>query len=95
MSFYLDVDKQEIIKLGQYVDQYESDIRSLQQTLNENFERLKTENKWGDTNYQLYKETEVDVLNEEVQFIYNHMENEVRPFLAEIYRRLSDLQDSW
>jgi prefoldin subunit 5 len=92
---YINADMNAITQLASNIDQYESDIRKLQQSINDRFNQLGVNGKWSDDKYKEYSDKEISELNEQMNYLYRTIENDLRPFLQDFYQRLREYQESW
>ena len=92
---HINADMDAIIQLANMIDQYESDVKILQQNLNEHFNQLSVDGKWADEKYKIFSETQMSKLNDDINYLYQVIESELRPFLKDFYQRLREYQDCW
>lgn len=92
---YINADMDAIVHLANTLDQYESDVKRLQQDINERFKLLEAEGKWADDKYRTFADTQMEKLNEDVRYLYHVIENDLKPFLQDYYQRLRAYQESW
>lgn len=91
---YINADMNAIAQLASNIDQYESDIRKLQQGINDRFNQLDVNGKWADDKYKEYSDREISGLNEQMDYLYRTIGNDLRPFLRDFYQRLREYQES-
>lgn len=84
-----------IVRLADSIDQYESDIRKLQQDINNQFNQLSANGKWTDDKYKEYAGSQISELNNQMDEIYHSIENDLKPFLQDFYQRLREYQEVW
>ena len=92
---YIQADMDAIVRLANTIDQYESDVKKLQQDINERFKQLEAEGKWADDKHRTFSDTQMTKLNDDVRYLYHIIENELKPFLQDYYQRLRAYQESW
>jgi len=92
---YINAEMDAIIQLANNIDQYESDVKILQQNLNEYFNQLSTDGKWADEKYKTFSETQMSKLNDDINYLYQVIENDLRIFLKDFYQRLREYQECW
>ena len=92
---YINANMDAIVRLANNIDQYESDIRKLQQDMNNQFNRLSENGKWADDKYKEYADSQISELNNQINEIYHSIENDLRPFLQDFYQRLREYQEVW
>ena len=92
---YINADMNAIVQLADNIDQYESDIRKLQQDINNQFNQLSANGKWADDKYKEYAGSQISELNNQINEIYHSIENDLRPFLQDFYQRLREYQETW
>ncbi|MCI5149336.1 MAG: hypothetical protein D3916_08105 [Candidatus Electrothrix sp. MAN1_4] len=92
---YIHADMDAIVRLANTIDQYESDVKRLQQDINERFKQLEAEGKWADDKYRTFSDTQMAKLNDDIQYLHQVIENELKPFLQDYYQRLRAYQESW
>ncbi len=92
---YINADMDAIVQLANNIDQYESDVKRLQHDINERFKQLHSEGKWADDKYKTFSETQMATLNENIQYLYQVIENDLKPFLQDYYQRLREYRESW
>ena len=92
---YINADMNAIVQLANNIDQYESDIRKLQQDINNQFNQLSANGKWVDDKYKEYADSQISALNNQINEIYHSIGNDLRPFLQDFYQRLREYQETW
>ncbi|MCI5218848.1 MAG: hypothetical protein D3914_06580 [Candidatus Electrothrix sp. LOE2] len=92
---YIHADMDAIVHLANNIDQYESDVKRLQQDINERFKQLGSEGKWSDDKYKTFSETQMAKLNDDIRYVCQVIENDLKPFLQDYYQRLRAYQESW
>ena len=92
---YINANMDAIVQLADNIDQYESDIRKLQQDINNQFNQLSENGKWADDKYKEYAGSQISELNNQINEIYHSIENDLRPFLQDFYQRLREYQETW
>ena len=88
MSNYINANMPAIESLARALDTYEADVRTLQAALNQSFTQLATEGKWADVKYDDFKRIAMDYLDDQIEYIYQTLERDLRPFLNDYYQRL-------
>ena len=88
----INADMDAIVKLANYVDQYDSQLRSMIGNLNSSFSQMGSSGGWSDEKYQVFSQSQMAKLTDDIDFLLQVIDNDLRPFLAEYYRRLRDYQ---
>lgn len=90
---YINVDVHAITQLAIYLDEYQGELSRTLQAINEKFDELQRKGYWNDDRYQEFKSSHLSKLNDDMQYIFNELDNELKPFLADYYQRLKNYQD--
>jgi len=92
---YINADMNAIIQLARNLDNYQSELNLIQQTLNEQFNSLNRDGHWTDHKFKEFAETQLTPLNDDMQYIFQVLDNDLKPFLSDYYQRLKAYQETW
>ncbi|ELY5178863.1 hypothetical protein SNE85_000725 [Vibrio cholerae] len=92
---YINADMNAIVQLAQNLDIYQSELQRLQHLLNEQFNALNRDGHWTDHKSKEFAETQLAPLNDDIQYIFQVLDNDLKPFLSDYYQRLKAYQETW
>ena len=90
---HINVDINVIIQLANYIDVYQGELNRLLQQMNNEFVHLQSKGHWNDDRYQLFYRTQWANLNDDMQYVFNVLDNDLKPFLSDYYQRLKSYQE--
>ena len=87
---YSNISPEAVKILGSNIFEYRNYIIEQKAKLNQFIEGLESSGKWADDNYRHFCQNQLSQLNEEIAVITNTLDNEMLPFLEQLYNRASE-----
>lgn len=89
----INADMEAIVAIANELDHFQTELVKLQNQLQSDFEGLWVNGHWTDVNFKKFHHTHMETLANDLQSVHNEVNNELKPFLHDVYYKLAAYRD--
>jgi hypothetical protein len=91
---YVNANMDAIIALANEIDRYQEAMRRIQNQLGQQFSQLEANGQWTDARYGEFRKSYMEPLGNELAALHNAVDNDLKPFLHDVYQKLTEYRDA-
>jgi hypothetical protein len=91
---YVNADMGAIAALASELDHYQSEMKRIQNQLQDAFVQLWANGEWTDANFKAFHTHNMEAVGNELAMLHSTVDNNLKPFLRDVYQKLAAYRDA-